>query len=699
MGYGHDDDLIIEKNGGEKIIALAGNPNVGKSTVFNALTGMKQHTGNWTGKTVQNAQGRCSRNGTDYVIVDLPGTYSLIPHSAEEEAARDFICFGNPDAVAIVCDATCIERNLNLALQIIEITPKAVLCVNLMDEAEKKKIQIDKAKLSEMLGVPVCSASARNAKGIWELMDMIPEVMKNGRREKACVEYPAEVEKALATVSEVLKKLSGGKLPCRWLALKLLENNEADFIPLALFMGKEIAENEELLDAVSTARIFLLGYGINEEKLSDIIATAYVQCGEKIAAECVTFEKENYYERDRKIDKVLTHKFWGVPIMILLLMGVFWITVEGANYPSALLSRGLFALGDRLSEGLIFMGVPEWVRSMLIDGVYRVLAWVVSVMLPPMAIFFPLFTLLEDVGYLPRIAFNLDRNFRCAGTCGKQALTMAMGFGCNAVGVTGCRIIDSPRERLIAILTNAFVPCNGRFPTLIAIITMFLAAGGGLLKRFTGVAILTGVIILGVLLTFASSKLLSATLLKGVPSSFALELPPYRRPQIGKVLIRSILDRTIFVLGRAAAVAAPAGLLIWILATIQVGGISLLMHCADFLDPFAQFIGLDGVILLAFILGFPANEIVVPIILMAYTASGTLVEYENLDTLKTILADNGWTVTTAICTMIFMLCHFPCSTTCLTVKKETGSLKWTLFAAALPTAVGIILCAILNTAL
>ncbi len=696
MDNGHGDDLIVSRKDGEKVIALAGNPNVGKSTVFNALTGMKQHTGNWTGKTVQNACGKFSRDGTDYIIVDIPGTYSLIPHSAEEETARNFICFGNPDAVAVVCDATCLERNLNLALQIIEVTPKTVLCVNLMDEAEKKKIRIDTARLSEMLGVTVCTASARNGKGIEELVEALPEAIKAEQNKEVLIQYSEEIEKALEMVVPVLERLSDGKHPCRWLGLRLLENNAEETARLSQFMGKGIAENNELISAVSSAGAFLSEHGIDGERLSDIITAAYVRRGEEIAAECVIFEKADYFERDRRIDKVLTHRIWGVPIMILLLLGIFWITVEGANYPSALLSKGLFALGDRLSNGLIFLGVPEWIRSMLIDGIYRVLAWVVSVMLPPMAIFFPLFTLLEDAGYLPRVAFNLDKGFRCAGTCGKQALTMAMGFGCNAVGVTGCRIIDSPRERLIAIITNAFVPCNGRFPTLIAIITMFLAAGGGFLQSFTGVAVLTGVIVLGVVLTLLTSKLLSVTLLKGVPSSFALELPPYRRPQFGKVLARSILDRTVFVLGRAAAVAAPAGLIIWVLGTVQLDGTSLLMHCADFLDPFAQFIGLDGVILLAFILGFPANEIVVPIMLMAYTASGTLVEYENLASLKTILADNGWTITTAICTMLFMLCHFPCSTTCLTIKKETGSIKWTFLAAVLPTAVGIILCAIVN---
>lgn len=690
-----DGSFAVQKNEGDFVVALAGNPNVGKSTVFNALTGMKQHTGNWTGKTVQNAQGRCSHGDMSYVMVDIPGTYSLLAHSAEEEVARDFICFGGTDAVIVVCDASCLERNLNLVLQTIEITEHTLVCVNLLDEAKKKEIAVDLEKLENMLGVPVCGAAARSGIGIDEMMSRLPEAVSNPPAEKPTVIYAAEIETAIGMIIPVLEKKLSGKLSPRWTAIRLLDRDEKLNRSISEFLGFDIDSDGEINSALQNAADYLLENDIDAPRLNDMIVTSLVRKAERFAAGCTAFEKPDYYERDRKIDRVLTHKIWGVPIMAAMLLVIFWITVEGANYPSELLFSALFSLGDKLSGLMVSAGAPEWLRGMLIDGIYRVLAWVTSVMLPPMAIFFPLFTLLEDVGYLPRIAFNLDKYFKKSGACGKQALTMAMGFGCNAAGVTGCRIIDSPRERLIAILTNSFVPCNGRFPTLIAVITMFMTVGAsGLGQDFLAVLILTGVIILGVLLTLLMSRILSATVLKGVPSSFALELPPYRRPQIGKVIIRSVLDRTIFVLGRAVAVAAPAGLVIWLLAAVTVGDSSLLSLCSDLLDPFARFIGLDGVILLAFILGFPANEIVVPIMLMAYLSTGKLVEYESLASLKILLTDNGWSITTAVCAVIFMLCHFPCSTTCITVKKETGSLKWTAAAFFLPTIVGIILCAV-----
>ena len=379
--------------------------------------------------------------------------------------------------------------------------------------------------------------------------------------------------------------------------------------------------------------------------------------------------------------------------MIALLAVVFWITITGANYPSELIANGLFWVQDRLTDFFLYINAPDWLHGILVLGVYRVLAWVVSVMLPPMAIFFPLFTLLEDAGYLPRVAYNLDKPFKRCSACGKQALCMSMGFGCNAAGIIGCRIIDSPRERLLAVLTNNFVPCNGRFPTLIAILTMFfVGTAGGAFSTLWSALLLTMVIVLGVMITFCVTKLLSTTILKGMPSSFTLELPPYRKPQIGKVIVRSIFDRTLFVLGRAVAVAAPAGLVIWLMANIFVGDVSILNHCASFLDPFANLMGLDGVILLAFFIGFPANEIVIPIVIMAYMSQGSILELDSLSQMKDLFVANGWTWITAISTILFSLNHWPCSTTLLTIKKETGSWKWTGLAAANPTVIGIVIC-------
>lgn len=689
--YSDDGELIIERRENDSVIALAGNPNVGKSTVFNLLTGMNQHTGNWTGKTVQNAQGRFERDGKDYILVDIPGTYSILAHSAEEEAARDFICFGGADGAVVVCDATCLERNLNLVIQIIEITPHVMVCVNLLDEARKKRISVDTARLSELLGVPVFGVTARTGEGIDEMTAALCSIGETKREDVIRCAYPDEIEAAVSRLSAVLSDKLEGAADERFAALRLLDGDGKLIDGISTAAGRDIAADGSVQTVLAEEKKRLAEHGFDETRVRDEIINSVVRCAERTAAECVFFEKPDYYERDRKIDRILTHRFWGVPIMAAMLALVFWITVTGANYPSALLS-GLFGvLGEKFHAGLAALNAPSWLDSVLVDGIYRVLSWVTAVMLPPMAIFFPLFTLMEDLGYLPRVAFNLDRYFKKAGVCGKQSLTMAMGFGCNAAGITGCRIIDSPRERLIAILTNNFVPCNGRFPSLIAIITIFFAGSGGG-SSVIAVLILTAVIIFGVMLTLGVSKLLSKTVLKGIPSSFTLELPPYRRPQIGQILVRSVFDRTIFVLGRAVSVAAPAGLFIWLLANIRIGNGSALSVCSDLLDPFASVFGLDGTILLAFILGFPANEIVIPIMLMTYMAQGSLVEYESLESLKEILVSNGWTAMTAVCTLIFMLCHFPCSTSMLTIKKETGSLKWTALAFVLPTAVGLALC-------
>lgn len=687
-----DSNLLIDR--GSKVIALAGNPNVGKSTVFNELTGLNQHTGNWPGKTVTNAQGKYIHNGTEYVLVDLPGTYSLMAHSTEEEVARDFICFGNPDAVIVVCDATCLERNLNLVLQTIEITDKVVVCVNLLDEAKKKHIAIDLKRLSRSLGVPVIGTSARTGKGLNQLMAKTESIMEGSEKNApVSIRYPVQIETAIQMVEPSVSKVLNGRLNSRWIALKLLDPDENLLHSMGLFFGFDLLENPEIQTALQQAEEYLKGEGIQGDRLKDRIVAGIVLKAEEICLDSVYFENENYHHRDRKIDKILTDKWTGIPIMILLLALVFWITITGANYPSQLLSDGLFWFQDRLTDFFHWMNAPEWLHGVLVLGMYRVLAWVVAVMLPPMAIFFPLFTLLEDLGYLPRVAFNLDKYFKKAKACGKQALTMCMGFGCNAAGIVGCRIIDSPRERLIAIITNNFVPCNGRFPTLIAIISMFFAGMfAGPAQSIVSTLLLTGVILLGIFMTFLVSRMLSATILKGIPSSFTLELPPYRRPQIGKVIVRSIFDRTLFVLGRAVAVAAPAGIVIWLMANTFVGGTSLLAHCAAFLDPFGRLLGMDGVILIAFLLGFPANEIVVPIIIMAYMATGSILEIDHFMQLKELLVANGWTWLTAVCTMLFSLMHWPCSTTCLTIRKETQSTRWTLISFLVPTITGILVC-------
>ena len=610
----------------EYTVALAGNPNVGKSTLFNALTGLRQHTGNWPGKTVEVARGLVRLPDCRLRLVDLPGTYSLQADSPEEQVARDVIVGGGADVTLVVADASALRRSLLLAVQVRQTTPRMVLCLNLMDEARRRGVRIDTERLRCLLAAPVVPVCARSGQGLEEL--------------------------------------------CRTL-------RAAAAAPRA----------EDRRNAADTPE---------EAGDRDRIIAGQMERAGAIADLCIRREGEAD-RRSRRLDDLLTSRRTGIPAMLLLLALVFYLTIWGANYPSALLSRWLLGLQEPLERAL--RGAPWWLRGALADGMYRTVAWVVAVMLPPMAIFFPLFTLLEDAGLLPRIAFDLDRVFRSAGAHGRQSLTMCMGFGCNACGVTGCRIIDSPRERLVAMLTNAMVPCNGRFPTLIALITLFFSSGGsGWLRALSATGVFLAAVLFSVAAAWLASRLLSSTLLRGEASSFTLELPPYRMPRLGQVLVRSVLDRTVFVLGRALTVAAPAGVLIWALANLTWGGTTLLAQARGALDPLGRLLGLDGMALLAFILGFPANEIVLPILLMGYLGTGTLTAWEGLPQLREVLTANGWTAATALCAMALCILHVPCGTTCLTLRRETGSRRWTAVGMALPALMGIALCALIHAA-
>ncbi len=685
----------IERKEGQYIVALAGNPNTGKSTVFNSLTGLHQHTGNWPGKTVVNARGEYNYYKEEFILVDLPGTYSLFASSVEEEVARDFICFGNHDAVVVVADATCLERNLNLAFQIMELTNNVILCINLIDEAKKKNIIIDREGLEKELGIPVVMCAARSNIGMNELKEAVYKVSKNKIKPKPKkIKYQDYIEEKVREIQPQIDN-SFDKISSRWLSLRLIDG-DGRLVKAESLEIDDLLDNKTRNNSVTINNNSLKTKNNSLKAIRDDISFQIYKTAEEITKKYVKVDK-NKLNRDRKIDDIVTSKRFGIPLMLMVLIIILWITVIGANYPSQILANFLFGIEGRITELFFKLNAPDWLHGVLVLGIYRTLAWVISVMLPPMAIFFPIFTMLEDLGYLPRVAFNLDHYFKKACTHGKQCLTMCMGFGCNAAGVISCRIIDSPRERLIAIITNNFVPCNGRFPTLIALSTMAFTAMGGLAAGVLSVLSVAGLIILGIVITLLVSYGLSKSVLKGVPSSFTLELPPYRVPQVARVLYSSLIDRTLFVLARAITIAAPAGAITWIFANVYIGDLSIIGYIAGFLNPFAKAIGLDGFILMAFILGLPANEIVLPVLLMSYLETGAMIEFDNLSTLKTVLVDNGWTFLTALNTMLFSLLHWPCATTLLTIKKETGSLKWTVFSAILPTLVGIAVCFITTT--
>lgn len=607
--------IYLYLTGGQKTYLLAGNPNVGKSTVFNALTGLKQHTGNWCGKTVSSAEGYFRHGDTLIRLIDTPGTYAAHSDTAEEAAACKVIRSVSHDCLIVVCDASNPMRGIMLLLELLSAQPRTVFCLNLMDEAKQRNIVIDTEKMSKILGIPVIGIIAKKRKTLGALLDTAAEQS----------------------------------------AAKLSQTHPA------------------------------------------LTAEERVRRAEEICSQCVHMPK-SAYQRDIRIDKLLCASWLRYPIMLGLLLLVFWLTMTGANFPSELLAQAFSALCREAGRLADAFHCPTWLSGAVIDGILHGTGWVVSVMLPPMAIFFPLFTLLEDAGILPRIAFNLDHCCANCNACGKQALTMMMGFGCNAVGVTECRIIASRRERLIAILTNALVPCNGRFPAMLAVITIFFV-GTDSIAPFHAACIMTVLILLSVGMTYAASAMLGRTMLRGEPSSFILELPPIRRPQFGHVIVHSVFDRTVFVLGRAVMTAAPVSLLIWVLSNVYIGEVAIIQQIAGLLSPAGKLLGLDGVLLLAFILGLPANEIVLPVAVTAYLGSSALTDYGSIESLGILLNEHGWTISTAVCFLVFSLFHAPCATTLLTIYKETGSRRWTYIAFLLPVLIGGTLCILVNLVL
>ena len=719
--------LGVDMESWDYVVALAGNPNTGKSTVFNALTGLRQHTGNWPGKTISRAEGGFLYSDNTYKLIDLPGTYSLRSTSTDEQVAREFILFGRPDVTVVVCDATSLERNLNLLLQVRQISGRVVVALNLMDEARSLQIDIDVRNLARELGTPIVPMVARSREGLPDLLAEIHRMATKSRppKPRAAAIQDGQLAKALSDVKQAMATAGVVTEQNDWVAMQLLEGDPALEASLnngtlgqlshghadTVLASKQpqtpvVAKIESNKIAVLFAAIAAARQNVHGNSYDAIVESLYAEAGQLAASYIKRGQQDVLNNWRTRLDRLLTGRWTGLPIMALMLMGVLWITIMGANVPSGILAGLLLDRGHPFLHGLaVSAGFPAWLSGVTIDGMYLTMAWVVSVMLPPMAIFFPLFTLLEDFGYLPRVAYNLDGFFRRSGAHGKQSLSMVMGFGCNAAGVIAARVIDSPRERLIAIITNNFALCNGRWPTQILIGTIFIGAlfPAGIASLAAAGAVFA-VATLGVLLTFLVSSVLSKTLLRGEVSAFSLELPPYRPPNILRTFYVSLIDRTIFVLWRAIVFAVPAGVVIWTMCNVDVQGISLAEWSIQALEPLAQVMGLTGVILLAYVFAIPANEIVIPTVLMltvmttgmqvdAAVGAGVLFETDDEGLLYSLLTAGGWTTLTGICLMLFSLCHNPCSTTLYTIYRETYSWKWTLWAAIIPTAIGIVLCA------
>lgn len=648
-------------------ILLCGNPNVGKSSIFNILTQSNEHTGNWTGKTVECASKKIV--GTNYTLIDLPGIYSLSSLSEEEVVARDMLLFGDYKKIIYVIDGEMLERNLNLLFQILEINKNIIICINMIDELKKKNIEINTKRLSEIFGVKVISVSTFDKTGIDELINCLDS-------ESYCTfnyYYDYEVESKIREVSKVLPKYYNN----RYISLSVLLKDKSIINTIKDRYGINV-ESKNLDNILMNT---------NSEKMYDSVAS-------KINTLSNIVMREVYKNNNKKsisfFDKIFSNKIIAIMIMIMILFTIFFLTIVVSNYPSELLSTLFSNVESFLYKVAIHLNIPTIIYEPLLFGVYRVVTFIISVMFPPLVIFFILFTYAEEIGILPRIAFNFDKVCNISGCHGKQCLTMCTGFGCNACAVVGSRIIDSKRDRLIAILTNSFIPCNGRFPLLIAVISMFLSNN----KIITSIYLCIFIII-AIVVSFLSSFILSKTLLKGYPGFFVLELPSYKKVKLKSIFKKAIIYKSLSILKKAIIVSIPCGIVLYIMSHVMINGSSLFLILSNYLNSIAKIIGLDGVILLAFFLALPANEIVLPIIIMGYLGLSNVSLIGDYLSIKNILVSNGWTVSTAISVIIFSIMHFPCGTTLSTIKSEVGT-KWMIYSFIIPLIFGVSILFIFN---
>ena len=652
-----------------KNILLVGNPNVGKSSIFNILTHSHEHTGNWTGKTVKLA--RKNIINTNYTLIDLPGIYSLSSLSDEEIVAKDTLLFEQYEKIIYVMDSSNIEKNLHLLLQILEINKNIILCLNMVDELDIKGIKINDKKLSEILDIKVIRCSASKNIGIKELIESLDEESKSSYN----YIYDYNIEKGISDIFEYLTN----QFKSRFIALKLLEKD------ITLVDSIKTKYKIDIID--KDIQNYLMH--VNSEEISDSVSNLLNNISKNIYNEVVEISKE---KEIGTIDKIFSKKIYALPIMFIIMFGIFFITIVLANYPSELLSLIFNKFEICLVNLSNILKIPSYIYEPIIYGIYRVVSFIVSVMFPPLVIFFFLFTYAEESGILPRLAFNFDKVFKCSGCHGKQALTICSGFGCNACAIVGSRIIDSKRDKLIAILTNSFIPCNGRFPMIIALITMFFTNSNNKLQISL---YLTLFVILAILISLLTSFILSKTILKGYNGFFILELPDYKKVKFKKVLKNSLIYKSLSILKKAVLVSIPCGIIIYLMTNTTIGNLSLFKIASNFLEPFGKLLGLDGVILLSFFLALPANEIVLPIIIMGYLGSKNVPMISNYLTIKEVLINNSWTYMTALSTILFSIMHFPCGTTLATIKSEVGT-KWMIYSFFIPLITGILFLFILN---